>query len=105
MLLFLSLFRFATQLLIPISCGWNHGQACCAGSRIFVQSGIYDEFLKRFTEKSKAIKVGDPFDEDSFQGPLVSKRQFDVCVPLTSSSSLFSLWQSHGYLLARDELH
>ncbi|PBK83545.1 aldehyde dehydrogenase [Armillaria gallica] len=56
---------------------WNHGQACCAGSRIFVQSGIYDEFLKRFTEKSKAIKVGDPFDEDSFQGPLVSKRQFD----------------------------
>ncbi|KAK0441787.1 aldehyde dehydrogenase [Desarmillaria tabescens] len=56
---------------------WNHGQACCAGSRIFVQSGIYGEFLKRFTEKSKAIKVGDPFDEDSFQGPMVSKRQFD----------------------------
>ncbi|KAK0204256.1 aldehyde dehydrogenase [Desarmillaria ectypa] len=56
---------------------WNHGQACCASSRLFVQSGIYDEFLKKFTEKSKAIKVGDPFDGDSFQGPMVSKRQFD----------------------------
>ncbi|KAF8502678.1 Aldehyde/histidinol dehydrogenase [Russula emetica] len=43
---------------------FNHGQCCCAGSRIFVQSGIYDEFLKRFTAKSQSIKLGDPFFED-----------------------------------------
>ena len=57
---------------------WNHGQACCAGSRIFVQSGIYDEFLKRFTAKTASLKVGDPFARDSYQGPQVSKQQYDV---------------------------
>ncbi|KAK7457119.1 hypothetical protein VKT23_010419 [Stygiomarasmius scandens] len=56
---------------------WNHGQCCCAGTRIFVQSGIYDEFLKKFTEKSKAIKVGDPFAPDTNQGPQVSQIQYD----------------------------
>ena len=57
---------------------WNHGQACCAGSRIFVHAKIYDEFLRRFTEKSKQIKLGDPFDPDVYQGPQVSKQQYDV---------------------------
>ncbi|KAI0294172.1 aldehyde dehydrogenase [Russula brevipes] len=56
---------------------WNHGQCCCAGSRIFVQSGIYDEFLKRFTDMTKSLKLGDPFAKDSYQGPQVSKSQFD----------------------------
>lgn len=56
---------------------WNHGQCCCAGSRIFVQAGIYDEFLKKFTEKAKSIKVGDPFHKATSQGPQVSQIQFD----------------------------
>ncbi|KDQ51391.1 hypothetical protein JAAARDRAFT_534135 [Jaapia argillacea MUCL 33604] len=56
---------------------WNHGQACCAGSRIFVQSGIYDKFLAAFTERTKALKVGDPFAADSYQGPQVSQIQYD----------------------------
>lgn len=56
---------------------WNHGQACCAGTRIFVQEGIYDEFLKKFTEKAKQIKLGDPFGEGTDQGPQVSQIQFD----------------------------
>ncbi|CAA7262407.1 unnamed protein product [Cyclocybe aegerita] len=56
---------------------WNHGQACCAGSRIFVQEAIYDEFLKRFTQKAREIRVGDPFDNDTDQGPQVSQIQYD----------------------------
>ncbi|OAX35879.1 aldehyde dehydrogenase [Rhizopogon vinicolor AM-OR11-026] len=56
---------------------YNHGQTCCAGSRIFVQEGIYDEFLKRFTEKTRSIKVGDPFAPETFQGPQVSEIQFN----------------------------
>ncbi|KAI6040401.1 aldehyde dehydrogenase [Pisolithus marmoratus] len=56
---------------------FNQGQCCIAGSRIFVQEGIYDEFLKRFTEKSRSIKIGDPFAADTFQGPQVSKIQYD----------------------------
>ncbi|KAI6040403.1 aldehyde dehydrogenase [Pisolithus marmoratus] len=55
---------------------FNQGQSCIAGSRIFVQEGIYDEFLKRFIEKTQSIKVGDPFASDTFQGPQVSKIQY-----------------------------
>ncbi|KAJ7902052.1 aldehyde dehydrogenase domain-containing protein [Mycena olivaceomarginata] len=56
---------------------WNHGQACCAGSRVYVQAGIYDEFLRRFTEKTKKINVGDPFAPGVDQGPQVSQQQYD----------------------------
>ncbi|KAJ3567217.1 hypothetical protein NP233_g6504 [Leucocoprinus birnbaumii] len=56
---------------------WNHGQACCAGTRIFVQEGIYDQFLAKFTEKAKKIKLGDPFGEAIDQGPQVSQIQYD----------------------------
>ena len=43
-----------------------------------MHANIYDEFLKRFTEKTKALKVGDPFAVDSYQGPQVSQQQYDV---------------------------
>ncbi|KAJ6608525.1 aldehyde dehydrogenase domain-containing protein, partial [Mycena sp. CBHHK59/15] len=56
---------------------WNHGQACCAGSRIFVQAGIYDKFLAAFTEKAASIKIGDPFETGVDQGPQVSQIQYD----------------------------
>lgn len=56
---------------------FNHGQCCCAGSRILVQEDIYDKFLERFKERTLANKVGDPFAKDTFQGPQVSKLQFD----------------------------
>jgi aldehyde dehydrogenase (NAD+) len=56
---------------------WNHGQTCCAGSRIFVQEGIYDEFLRRFIDKARSLKVGDPFDPETYQGPQVSEIQFN----------------------------
>src|SRR6201999_519431 len=56
---------------------FNHGQVCCAGSRIFVQAGIYDKFVEKFTASSKALKLGDPFNADTYQGPQVSQQQFD----------------------------
>lgn len=56
---------------------FNHGQCCCAGTRIFVQEGIYDKFLEAFKKRALANKVGDPFDASTFQGPQVSKVQFD----------------------------
>jgi len=56
---------------------FNHGQCCCAGSRIYVQSGIYDKFVERFKARAIANKVGDPFAADTFQGPQVSQLQFD----------------------------
>ncbi|KAG1151424.1 hypothetical protein G6F37_008677 [Rhizopus arrhizus] len=56
---------------------FNHGQCCCAGSRIYVQASIYDEFLKKFKEYTNKTKLGDPHEEDTFQGPQISQAQFD----------------------------
>ncbi|KAB5582612.1 aldehyde dehydrogenase [Coniochaeta sp. 2T2.1] len=56
---------------------YNHGQCCCAGSRIYVQSGIYDKFIAAFKKRAQENKVGDPFDKDTFQGPQVSQLQYD----------------------------
>ncbi|KAM3545782.1 hypothetical protein ARSEF1564_001246 [Beauveria bassiana] len=56
---------------------FNHGQCCCAGTRIFVQEGIYDKFLEAFKKRAAANTVGDPFDTKTFQGPQVSKLQYD----------------------------
>src|SRR6266404_7842816 len=70
----------------PIS--WNHGQTCCAGSRIYVQEGIYDSFVKRFTAKTQELKLGDPFAHDSYQGPQVSQVQFDVRLSLRALLSI-----------------
>ncbi|KAM5356893.1 hypothetical protein ACJ41O_003539 [Fusarium nematophilum] len=56
----------------------NQGQICTATSRILVQEGIYDKFLAAFREQVKNIsKVGDPFDENTFQGPQITKAQYD----------------------------
>ncbi|UZJ57411.1 hypothetical protein CBS101457_006731 [Exobasidium rhododendri] len=54
---------------------FNQGQDCTAGSRLFVQKGIYDTFIKKLVEAFKAHKVGDPFSDETFQGPQVSKLQ------------------------------
>jgi aldehyde dehydrogenase (NAD+) len=56
---------------------FNHGQACTAGSRIFVQEGIYDQFLEAFTKKAQSIRIGDPFGTEVDQGPQVSEAQYD----------------------------
>lgn len=56
---------------------FNAGQVCCAGTRIFVQEGIYDEFVKRFVELAQKQTLGNQFDENTMQGPQVDKIQFD----------------------------
>jgi aldehyde dehydrogenase (NAD(P)+) len=56
----------------------NQGQICTATSRLLVQDGIYDKFMSAFLSQIKTIsKVGDPFDENTFQGPQVTKAQYD----------------------------
>ena len=56
---------------------YNHGQCCCAGSRLLVQEGIYDKFIARFKERAAQNRLGNPFDPSTFQGPQVSQIQFD----------------------------
>lgn len=55
----------------------NQGQICLCGSRIFVEKSIYNEFVSKFVEKVKTIKVGDPSQEDNFMGAVVSKPHLD----------------------------
>ncbi|CAG8791337.1 22409_t:CDS:2, partial [Cetraspora pellucida] len=54
---------------------FNHGQCCTAGSRIYVEESIYDEFLEKFKTHTQTIKIGDPFHQDTFQGPQSGKNE------------------------------
>lgn len=54
----------------------NMGEVCSAGSRLLVQSSIYDEFLEKFTEVARATtRIGDPLDVETTVGPLVTDEQ------------------------------
>src|SRR6202008_4702111 len=55
---------------------FNHGQCCCAGSRVFVEEKIYDEFVEKSTQRAKRRTVGDPLDAKTEQGPQVDNDQF-----------------------------
>jgi acyl-CoA reductase-like NAD-dependent aldehyde dehydrogenase len=61
----------------PSSVFENAGQDCCARSRILVEAPVYDQFMEGLEESVKAYKVGDPTDEATEMGPLVSKKHFE----------------------------
>lgn len=53
--------------------------SCCAGSRIFVEDAIYDEFVARSVERAKKRNVGNPFDMNVEQGPQVGYKSIHCC--------------------------
>src|SRR3954453_18946206 len=55
----------------------NQGQVCLCGSRVFVERSIYHDFVNRFTGKVAQLKQGDPLDETTEQGAIVSKAQLE----------------------------
>jgi betaine-aldehyde dehydrogenase len=54
---------------------WNQGEICSAGSRVFIERGIYDEALNALVERARGVVVGSGKDEATTMGPLVSKEQ------------------------------
>ncbi len=54
---------------------YSTGQVCSNGTRVFVQKGIKDRFLTRLTERLQGVVMGDPLDEATNYGPMVSDRQ------------------------------
>jgi aminomuconate-semialdehyde/2-hydroxymuconate-6-semialdehyde dehydrogenase len=54
----------------------NAGQVCLAGSRLFVQRGVYDEFIDRFVSAAEALRLGDPKDPATEVGPLASEEHW-----------------------------
>ena len=77
-----------------MGCFNNSGQICYAGTRLFVQRPIYDEFVDRLAAFSKTIKVGDSLDPATQLGPLVSARQ------LSTVTSYFDIARSEGATVA-----
>ena len=53
------------------------GQSCIAGSRLYLQKGIYNEFLEKISTKAKNIKIGPPMNEDTQMGPLATLNQLN----------------------------
>ncbi len=54
------------------------GQSCIAGSRLYIQSSIYDDFLNKLINKAKNIKLGPPMSEETQMGPLNSLKQLEL---------------------------
>ena len=64
---------------------FNHGQCCCAGSRLYVEKDMFDQVVEGVAEQAKKIKVGPGFEPDTNMGPLVSQEQLNrVCSYLES---------------------
>jgi len=54
------------------------GQSCIAGSRLYIQKNIYDDFLNKLTSRAKKIKIGTPMDTKTEMGPLSSFKQLEI---------------------------
>ncbi len=57
---------------------YNKGEVCAAGSRLFLEERVHDEFMAKLTERVKGLKVGDPLDKATRMGPVVSRQQMDT---------------------------
>jgi phenylacetaldehyde dehydrogenase len=56
---------------------FNHGQCCCAGSRLYIEQDIFDDVVNGVAHAARNIKVGDGFCPDTQMGPLVSQEQLE----------------------------
>src|SRR5262249_25889152 len=55
----------------------NNGERCTAGSRILIQRSLYADFVSRFTERAKRLRVGDPLEEATIVGPMISRTHLE----------------------------
>ncbi|ATL26425.1 aldehyde dehydrogenase family protein [Streptomyces formicae] len=67
----------AAALATPMSYLDNSGQDCCARTRVLVQRSVYDRFIEVVTPAIESVVVGDPSDEKTQMGPLISRTQLD----------------------------
>jgi acyl-CoA reductase-like NAD-dependent aldehyde dehydrogenase len=89
---------------------YGKGEVCCAGSRLFVEKKVEDEFLTKLVEYSKKIKLGDPLDPKTRLGAIVSEKQMNTVLSyiesgktegatLLAGGKRASVNGDHGYFL------
>ncbi len=87
----------------PSSVFENAGQDCCARSRILVQASVYDKFMEGLEKSVKAFKVGDPTQDSTEMGPLVSKKHLESVSSYLSDAKIAfrgSAPEGKGYFFA-----
>jgi acyl-CoA reductase-like NAD-dependent aldehyde dehydrogenase len=68
----------------------NAGQDCCARSRILVEHSAYDRFTELFVEATRGVRVGDPADDTTAMGPLISAAHREIVAGFVEGAPLFS---------------
>jgi aldehyde dehydrogenase (NAD+) len=74
----------------------NQGQSCCAGSRVFVEKKIYQEFVEKSAIRAAKRRVGDPLDAATHQGPQIDQSQFDRILGYIESGLKEGATIAHG---------
>jgi aldehyde dehydrogenase (NAD+) len=64
---------------------FNQGHVCCAGSRLLVQEGVYEEIIRRLRDRVSTLRVGDPLDKNTDIGAINSKQQLEKIQELVAS--------------------
>lgn len=72
------------------------GQSCVAGSRVFIQQGIYDQIIEKLVERASQIRIGDPLADDTQMGPLATKAQIERIVAAVGKSREQGAQLHHG---------
>ena len=77
---------------------YGKGEVCCAGSRLFVESKMQDEFLDKLVGRAKKIKLGDPLDPKTRLGAIVSQKQMQTVLGYIEAGKrkAQSCWQAEG---------
>ncbi len=70
---------------------FNQGQVCCAGSRLFVQEDIYDEYVERLVKAFNNVKVGNPLDPTTEMGSQIDKRQLKKIIGYVEGAKIDGL--------------
>jgi aldehyde dehydrogenase (NAD+) len=74
----------------------NQGQSCCAGSRVFVEEKIYQQFVEKSVARAAKRRVGNPLDPTTDQGPQVDQSQFDRIMGYIDSGRNEGATLAHG---------
>ncbi len=83
---------------------FNHGQCCCAGSRLFAAPRIRDELVERVSKIAGSTRLGDGFDPDTEMGPLVSREQYERVTSFIQSGTEQGAQLQQGGAERPDEL-